>query len=70
VSARLEYASLSRWSAVIRPNDLMTDFRVDAKVTGNTMIPYGDYYPGDGSNITITRSALSSFINTVQIVLT
>jgi hypothetical protein len=42
----------------------MTDFRLDAKGTGNTMIPYCDYYPGDRSNITITGSALSSFMNT------
>lgn len=49
-------------SAVTRLADLVAGFRVDTKKERAPLIPHCDGYPGDRSDVTVTGSAKSSFL--------
>jgi hypothetical protein len=49
-------------ASVTRFRDLVVGFRVDKKKDRAPLVPYCDGYPGDRSNVTVTGSATSSFL--------
>ena len=49
-------------SAVTRLGDLVAGFRVDVKQERAPLIPHCDRYPGNRSDVTVTGSAKSSFV--------